>query len=99
MSDESTPAETSLDRIKQLVSDLEQALATMPDDSPRIQALKDELYRLRALLGDSDAEPHRLKQHLEGAQNALDDLVASVEGEILRDTPYLTEMARILGLV
>jgi hypothetical protein len=29
----------------------------------------------------------------------LDDFMDSVEGEILRDTPYLAEIGRILGLV
>jgi hypothetical protein len=41
----------------------------------------------------------KVAQQLKGTHNALDDLVASIEGEILRDTPYVAEMGRILGLM
>lgn len=89
----------SLDRIKQLVSDLEQALSSLPGDSPRMQALQAELDTLRQLLNEENDASEQLTQQLRGTHGALGDLLASVEGEILRDTPYLTEMARILGLV
>jgi ABC-type transporter Mla subunit MlaD len=100
MSVESSPTPSfSLDRIRHLVSDLEQELAAAPDDSPRVQALKMELEALKQLLSDNDTESHQVTQQLRGTHNVLDDLMASVEGEILRDTPYLAEMGRILGLV
>lgn len=100
MSDESrlTPS-FSLDRIRHLVSDLEQELAGAPDESPRVQALKTELEALKKVLAENDAASPEVTQQLKGAHGVLDDLMASVEGEILRDTPYLAEMGRILGLV
>ena len=92
------PGTFSLERIAKLVSDLEQELAAAPSDSPRVQALKAELAVLKRTLGGHAASDN-LHQQLHGTHGKLDDLVASVEGEVLKDTPYLTELGRILGLV
>lgn len=89
----------SLDRIRRLVSDLEQELAVAPADSPRVQALKAELAALKQSIDETDIESPQVKAQLKGTHGVLDDLMASVEGEILRDTPYLAEIGRILGLV
>jgi hypothetical protein len=89
----------SLERIAALVSDLEQELSMAPPESPRVMALKEELALLRLTLSASDGEAEHLRRSLHGTQSKLDDLVASVEGEVLRDTPYLTELGRILGLI
>ena len=40
-----------------------------------------------------------LAAQLGGIRSKLNDLLASVEGEALKDTPYLVELGRILGLV
>ena len=89
----------SLERISRLVSDLEQELSTAPPDSPRVMALKEELALLRRTLSATDGEAEQLRRQLHGTHGKLDALVASVEGEVLRDTPYLAELGRILGLV
>ena len=93
----------SLERISRLVSELEQELASAPSGSARVQALKDELVILKRTLAatDDQAAPQaeHLRHQLHGAHGKLDELVASVEGEVLKDTPYLTELGRILGLV
>ena len=89
----------SLERISRLVFDLEQELASAPSDSPRVQAMREELAMLKRTLSGTDAQADRLRQQLHGTHGKLDGLVASVEGEVLKDTPYLTELGRILGLV
>lgn len=89
----------SLERIQNLLSDLEQELASIPDTSARVQALRAEIEALKETLSTSTSETSQVAQQLRGAHEALDDLVANIEGEILRDTPYLAEMGRILGLV
>ena len=89
----------SLERISALVSDLEQELSSAPSDSPRVMALKAELALLRRTLSASDGEAEQLRRQLKGTHGKLDDLLASVEGELLRDTRYLAELGRILGLV
>jgi hypothetical protein len=62
-------------------------------------ALREELVLLRRTLSASDGEAELLRRRLHGTHGKLDDLLASVEGEVLRDTPYLAELGRILGLV
>ena len=89
----------SLERISALVSDLEQELSSAPPDSPRVMALKAELALLRRTVSASDGEAEQLRRQLQGTHGKLDDLLASVEGELLRDTRYLAELGRILGLV
>jgi uncharacterized protein YukE len=89
----------SLERIQNLLSDLEQELASLPDTSSRVQALKAEIEALRQTLSISASDSSQIARQLQGTHSALDDLVASIEGEILRDTPYVAELGRILGLM
>lgn len=91
--------EFSLDRIRRLVADLEQELDAAPADSPKVDALRAELHRLKGTLSATDTGNPGLEQHLHGVRHKLDEVVASVEGEVLKDTPYLTELGRILGLI
>jgi hypothetical protein len=94
-----TSLPVSLERIQSLLSDIEQELASIPDTSSRVQTLKEEIDALKQTLGSSASDSPQVAQHLRGTHNALDDLVASIEGEILRDTPYVAELGRILGLM
>ncbi len=95
--------EFSLERIAKLVSDLEQELSGAPAGSPKVAALRSEIAALKQTLASTDTSrpgpDPELASRLQGTHRNLDDLVASVEGEVLRDTPYLTELGRILGLV
>jgi len=91
--------EFSLERIAKLVSDLEQELSGAPAGSPKVVALRAEIEALKQTLASADQAKPELKSQLHGTHRNLDDLVASVEGEVLRDTPYLAELGRILGLV
>lgn len=91
--------EFSLDRIRKLVADLEQELDAAPADSPKVDELRAELDMLKETLSGPEGARPGLEQQLHGVRSKLDDVVASVEGEVLKDTPYLTELGRILGLV
>lgn len=91
--------EFSLERIARLVSDLEQELAGAPAGSPKLDALRAEIEVLKHTLASPDGARPQLTEQLHGVRGRLDDVVASVEGEALRDTPYLIEIGRILGLV
>lgn len=93
------PTHFSLDRIARLVSDLEQELAAAPPGSPKIDALREEIALIKRTLAGPDGSTPELEQQLHGVRGRLSDVVASVEGEALRDTPYLVELGRILGLV
>ncbi len=89
----------SLERIARLISDLEQELEAAPPGSPKVDALRAELEDLKRTLASPDRHPPELEERLHGVRSRLDDMIASVEGEVLRDSRYLAELGRILGLV
>ena len=89
----------SLERIARLVSDLEQELAAAPPGSPKVDALRAEIAVLKRTLAGPDGATPELTEQLHGVRGKLSEVVASVEGEALKDTPYLVELGRILGLV
>lgn len=91
-------ADFSLERISRLVSDLEQELAKAPPGSPRLHDLRNELDALKQTLSGTDHPDKTIKQ-LHDMRASLSEFAASVEGEILKDTPYLTELGRILGFM
>ena len=101
MSEDSRPTSLpfSLERIQSLLSDLEQELVSIPDTSARVQVLKAEIEALQQTLIRNSSDIPQIAQQLQGTRSALDDLVANIEGEILRDTPYVAELGRILGLM
>jgi hypothetical protein len=92
-------SEFSLERIAQLVSDLEQELMAAPPGSAKLEALREEVKLLRQTLAQPEGTPGELSDQLHGVRSRLSDLLANVEGEALKDTPYLVELGRILGLV
>ena len=96
--DDPHPA-SSFERISKLVFDLEQELMMISNESAKVVALKDEMNHLKKLLSTVDKPQENLHHHLKATHSRLNDLLASLEGEALKDTPYLTELARILGFV
>ena len=95
----------SLERIVKLISDLEQELSNAPPGSAKIDALRSELDTIKRMLSKPDGElheaheTHELNQQLHSLRTRVDELLASVEGEVMKDTPYLAELGRILGLM
>jgi DNA-binding transcriptional MerR regulator len=91
-------ADFSLERISRLVSDLEQELAKAPPGSPRLDALREEIEELKHTLSNNGQTDKTIEQ-LHGMRKSLSEFAASVEGEVMKDTPYLTELGRILGFI
>jgi len=89
--------EFSRERISRLVSDLEQELANA--DIPHAAELREEIATLKQLLAAPSGEEGWIRERLHSIRNTLQDMTAKVEGEVLRDTPYIAEIGRILGLV
>ncbi len=54
---------------------------------------------LKRTLEQPEGSSGELSDHLQGVRGRLSEVLANVEGEALKDTPYLVEMGRILGLV
>lgn len=91
--------ELRLERIRRLVADLEQELADAPSDTPHITGLRQEIDALKHVLATpGDSEPVA-RERLHTLRTTLEEVGAKVEGEVLRDSPYIAEIGRILGMV
>jgi hypothetical protein len=88
--------EFSLERISRLVSELEQELAKAPGDIPHVQDLKDEIESLKHVLRSPEEKE---EPNLHAVREALQNITARLEGEVLKDSPYIAEIGRILGMV
>jgi len=91
----------NLDRIRHLIADLEQELARA--DIPQAHEVRKEIDTLKQMLASPDASPDKeegwAQERLHAVRSRLQDMTARVEGEVLKDSPYIAEIGRILGLV
>lgn len=81
-----------------LVGELERDLQKVSAGSEDIEKLRDEVEALRTLLGSSGSSEKGLRTSLHAVQQALQRAIETVEGEAIRDWPYIAEIGRILGL-
>jgi hypothetical protein len=91
--------EFSLERISRLVTELEQELAKAPSDMPNAGELKEEIASLKSALASRGDDEGGIRERLHAVRSTLRNVSAEVEGEVLKDTPYITEIGRILGMV
>lgn len=89
--------EVSLDRIRHLISDLEQELERA--DIPQAHDVRKEIDTLKQMLASPEKKEGWIGERLHSIRDGLQDMTARVEGEVLRDSPYIAEIGRILGLV
>ena len=69
-------------------------MARAPADAPGIQDLREEIETLRAVLNSPRTRDHWIDESL----RAVRDAAHAVRGELVRDSVYVTEIGRILGL-
>nr|WP_314623532.1 hypothetical protein [uncultured Noviherbaspirillum sp.] len=93
----STTPQWNLERINRLVSDLEQELARAPDRD-EVQRLRHEIEILRTALNASAGRDVN-DDDLHSARSSFQRMSAAVENEVLKDSPYIAELGRILGMV
>jgi hypothetical protein len=93
-------AQWNLERINRLVSDLEQELARAPAH-PDVERMRAELEVLRgAINAQTGRAPGEVgEEHIESARSSFQRMTATVENEVWRDSPFITEIGRILGMV
>jgi hypothetical protein len=91
--------EFNIERINRLIADLEQELAKAPGDTPRLLELREEIDTLKNVLKSSQTRHDGVDAGLHSTRSALQKFTQTVEGEVLRDSPVIAEMGRILGLV
>lgn len=93
----SSGPQMNLERINLLVSDLEQELARAPERE-ELQRLRHELEVLRNALNAS-AGRDVTDDDIHSARSSFQRMSAAVENEVLKDSPYIAEIGRILGMV
>jgi hypothetical protein len=89
----------NLDRVQRLVADLEQELAKAPADNPDLQDLRKEILTLKNVLGSPRVTHAVAGEELHSVRASLQKMTATIEGEVLKDSPYIAEIGRILGMV
>ncbi|MFL9926076.1 hypothetical protein PQR62_17505 [Herbaspirillum lusitanum] len=82
-------------RLLQILASFEEELKKLPADAPEARQLHQDIARLKEHLTAAQPHPGSLRDSFQSLRNAAD----TVEGAILRDSPYLTEMGRIVGLL
>jgi predicted dinucleotide-utilizing enzyme len=89
----------SLERINRLVFDLEQELAKAPAQA-NVERMRAELQVLReALNAHAAADAAARDEHMQTARSSFGRMTAAVENEVLRESTYIAELGRILGMV
>jgi len=86
-------------RLKQILAELETALQHIPADTPNVETLRRDFASLKQHLELPSAETGLLRAQISKTQSSAQDLMDTVEGEILKDSPYLAELGRILGMI
>jgi len=95
----STNAQWSLERINRLVFDLEQELSKAPPEAD-VERMRAELHVLRNALNEhAAADAEARDAHMETARSSFGRMTAAVENEVLRESSYIAELGRILGMV
>lgn len=89
----------NLERINRLVANLESELAKAPRDTPNLQDLREEIETLKNVLRSPKKKEGWIGEALHTIRSGLQEVTATVEGEVLKDSPYVTEIGRILGMI
>ena len=83
-----------LARVNRLIADLEEEVAKVPADAPGMQDLRDEIVTLKNVLGS----PKTKHDWIEDGLHSVRDAAQAVKGEVMRESVYIAEIGRILGL-
>ena len=81
-----------------LVADLERDLRRLSAGSADLQTVRDEVEALRSVLQSPAPRDKGLRPALHAVRQALERAIDTVEGEAIRDWPYIAEIGRILGM-
>jgi len=86
-------------RLKQILAELEQALQNIPPESPQAITLQQDFLVLKGHLEQPEVHSSVLHEQIDKTRDSASDLLQSVEGAILKESPYLAEIGRILGMI
>ena len=90
------PIEPKFDlaRVNRLIADLEAEIAKAPADAPGMQDLRDEIETLKNVLGSPKTKHGWIADGL----HSVRDAAQAVKGEVMRESVYVAEIGRVLGL-
>lgn len=89
----------NLVRINALVAELERELDKAPADAVHVQDLRDELETLKNVLKSPKVKESWVLESLHSVRTGIEEIGQKVETNVLKDSPYVVEIGRILGLV
>jgi hypothetical protein len=98
-----TPSSTlqqpfNLDRIHALIGELEVELANAPPGAD-LQDVRDEIETLKNVLKSPKVKEGWIRESLHSVRTGIEDMTQTVEGTVLKDSPSIAEIGRILGLM
>ncbi|MFJ3046640.1 hypothetical protein ACIPEN_12495 [Herbaspirillum chlorophenolicum] len=82
-------------RLLQMVNEFELELQKQPADSLGAQQLREDIARLKEHLSAPQPHTGSVRDSWQSLRRAAD----SVENAVLKDSPYIAEMGRIIGLM
>jgi hypothetical protein len=99
---DTTPSEPrppfNLERINALIAELEIELANAPAGAD-LQNVRDEIETLKNVLKSPKVKEGWIRESLHSVRSGIQDMTQSVEGTVLKDSPSIAEIGRILGLM
>lgn len=91
-------SDIDLKQAAKLVADLEKDLLKLSAGSADLQTVRNEVEALRRILHSTGKKDSGLRAGLHAVRLALQRAIETVEGEAIRDWPYIAEIGRILGM-
>jgi hypothetical protein len=88
----------NLERIHALIAELETELAKAPPGTD-LQNLRDEITTLKNVLNSPKVKEGWIRESLHSVRNGIEEMAQTVEGTVLKDSPSIAEIGRILGLM
>jgi hypothetical protein len=88
----------NLERIHALIAELEIELANAPDGAD-LQDLRDEIETLKNVLKSPKVKESWIRESLHSVRSGVEEMTQKVEGTVLKDSPSIAEIGRILGLM
>jgi hypothetical protein len=92
------PSAADTARINGLIAHLESKLDKLPEDSPGAQDLREEIAALRESLELPEFDAHRVARGLQSIREMLEKGRETVVGEAVRDSTFLIDIGRLLGM-